>query len=283
MKMKNIILSLLLLVSTNSALASASGSMNTTGISSGVNSAANAAYGNQNAARCSGRRPSACVRAMLGYAQMGLSLLQMLSTMRSRDALSPGTDWSLPNLPTDFDTLPDGLDNYVSPLADAVRTGRLSDFEKMKNRFDDLTKANIEKLEKLGYKYDAEKGTITTPTGTHDMKSLAASLNDGSVGDYVDKLNAALGIQDSNGGVMTAADQAAKANFERNVAAIDDFSKNSVDNFLKNLDQGKIDNSKLSGMSVNTRDGDAIGVAMGNLFKTIHSKYKALTSKEEFK
>jgi hypothetical protein len=36
-------------------------------------------------------------------------------------------------------------------------------------------------------------------------------------------------------------------------------------------------------MSKLTRDGDAIGVAMGNLFKTIHVKYKNLDTKKEFK
>lgn len=267
-----------------SAASGSAPAMNAVGIEAGRNSAANGSYGDQNARRCNSDRPSACARAILGYAQMGLSLLQMLSTMQTRDALSPGTDWRTPIDPIDYDTLPPGSRDYLDPLADSIRRGNLSDFANLKAKYDDLSKKNIDMLNKMGYSFDADKGTITTPNGTQSMSSLASALGDGA-GDYASKINDALGLKDSGSGpngAMTAADQAAKAQFERNISSLDDYSKNSVDKFLTDLDKGAV-NSKLTGMSVNTKEGDAIGVSMGNLFNMIHNKYRSLSSQQEFK
>lgn len=273
------------LTTQQSFASSAAGSMNTTGVASGVNAGTNASYGSRNAARCSGRNPGACIRAMLGYAQMGLSLLQMLNTMRSRDGLSPGTDWGI-NVPDiDYGAIT-GVDrDRLDPILDAIESGTLTGYENANNKLNDLSKSDLQKLKDLGYSFDAENGTVTTPAGTQSLDSLANSINDNSIAALTDKINSALGLNglgDGAGGSKTAAEMQADADFDRSLASVDEFSKGGVDKFLKDLDKGKLD-SKLTGMSVNTKNGDAIGVAMGNLFKTIHVKYKSLDSKEEFK
>lgn len=286
MKLKKIILSAVLIASPslgiNFALASTAGSINTTGIQEAGNAGMNGSFGAQNAGRCGRSCRSCCVKAILGYAQMGMSLLQMLQTMGSRDSLSPGTDWANPGLVTEFGPITGTDGTYLNPIMDAIRSGDYDAYVRARDQLNNLSRADLAKLAAEGYSYDLEKGTITTPTGTQSMDSVAGLGADSNVAAFEERLNKLLGLDTSGGGGMISADGAAGGGAD-GLAMSESRGLSSVDSFLNKLDKGQLDSNKLVGMSKNTKDGDAIGVAMGNLFKTIHVKYKSLSTKDEFK
>jgi hypothetical protein len=286
MKLKKLILSMLLVafpnVIFNLAFASTSASINTTGISEGVNAGANASFGSQNASRCGWRCGSCCVKAVLGYAQMAMSLMQMLQTMGGRDALSPGTDWANPGLVTDFGPISPADAPYLNPIMDAIRTGDYDAYVRARDKLNNLTQANLAKLAAEGYSYDLQNGTITTPQGTQSMDSLSALAKDGNVAAYEERLSKLFGLDTSGGGGKISADGSSSGGGDMSSLS-SSRGLSSVDSFLNKLDKGQLDSNKLVGMSKNTKDGDAIGVAMGNLFKTIHVKYKSLSTQDAFK
>ncbi len=264
-----------------SVFASTAGSINSTGIAEAVNSVNNASYGSQRAARCSGRRFSECIKAAAGFAQTIQSLMTMMGSMGSRDSLSPGTLWGTPGFETQIGPIATEDREFFDPILNAIESGNLTDYEKARNEILNRMQPDIDKLAGQGVTFDAAAGTITTPTGTQNLSDLGPTEPGGRFDDYMSKTLAALGDTSGGGGMISVDAGAGGGGGDRGLASVGPGS--SVDNFLNKLDKGQLDSNKLVGMSKNTKDGDAIGVAMGNLFKTVHVKYKSLNTKNEFK
>ncbi len=276
------IIAILMLFSGFNAQAAASNSMNSTGIQEAVNSGANGAYGSEKAARCSSKRYHNCIKAALGFAQMGMSLMQMMQTMGSRDSLSPGTDWRNTALVNDFGPISPGDANFMDPVMDAIRSGTYADYLVAQKKLTDLSQPSIDLLAQNGVTFDAQAGTITTSNGTQNLSDLASLGADGNIAAYEDRLIKAMGLDTSGGGgLIMASSGAANGASNRSLSSVD--SGLSVDSFLSNLDKGKVDQNKVAGLSTNTKDGTPIGVSMGNLFRTMQLKYDNLETNKEFK
>lgn len=276
--------------------------LNSTGIMTGVNAGKNASFGSQNAARCSPKRFMNCVKAAAGFAQVVSSLMQMLNTMKSRDDLSPGTDWSMPNFGSNFGAVDPADSAYIDPIIRAAEAGDVVAYEQAQQQLLEKLKPDIDKLEKMGFTIDPLTGEVKTPPGS---PSLASAGVGGGLGGRLDAYDAqamnalnASGQGDGSGsgpgnlfGKANSAGgagggSAAGGSFDgfdggRGISSLG--SGSGVDQFLNKLDKGDLNGDKLVGMSKNTKDGDAIGVAMGNLFKMVHVKYKSLNTKNEFK
>lgn len=283
MKYTKIIYFLIVIYISGSTFASTSGSINQTAITEGLNSGLNGAFGARRAARCSSDDRWACVEAAMGFAQMAGSLMQMFQTLGSRDELSPGTDWSIPQFDTEFGNVNKDDQPYVQPIIDAAKSGKTADYLKAQEKLNNLAKKDIEKLKNAGYTFDAEKGTVTTPEGTKSISSLAASMGSGSgLSNYSENLSRALNSAPQGGGSgvsLTGGKKSAVGEDDsaaRSFASYEKKSGSSVDSFLKNLDKGELEGDKLVGMSKNTKNGEPIGVSMGNIFTTIHVKYKSI-------
>lgn len=271
----------------NLVVASTAGQINSTGVSEGINGAVNGSYGARNAASCGWRCGSCCVNAVLGFAQLVQSLMTMMQNMGSRDALS-SADWSNLTYVPDLTALPPQERAYMEPIVDAIRAGDLAAYERAQAALMNLAQPDIDRLADMGYSFD-EQGNVTLPPGTPNPGGLDSSSSDLTA--IQDRLNAAMNgaiIDSSGGGGLIMANGAGAGGGgagDRGLASLEFGAqrKSSVDSFLNKLDNGNLDDNKLVGMSKLTRDGDAIGVAMGNLFKTIHVKYKNLDTKKEFK
>ncbi len=254
--------------------------LNSNGVATSVNAAANGAYGSERAARCSSRRFDNCIKAAAGFAQVVTSLMQMMGTMGSRDTLSPGTNWEVPGFETDIGPIhPDDRD-YFDPILNAVESGNLVDYQTARDQILAEMQPDLDKLASMGITVDPNTGAITTPPGSPSLSDLGGAELDSRFDDYNNKTIAALSGSGSGSG-GSGGSGIGGAGDGRSVAGVGPAS--GVDSFLNKLDKGETDSDKLAGMSKNTQDGDAIGVAMGNLFKMVHVKYKALNTKQEFK
>lgn len=274
----------------NPALAQGAGGStiaNSAGMMEGVNAGVNGALGAQNAAKCSPKNPYPCVVAALSFAQLAMSLMQMMGSMGGRDSLAPGADWSGDPGILVQETIPDGFDTgWLDPLKNPIESGKLNDYENAKIQMLNKAKPHLDKLEKAGYKVDMNTGMVTGPNGPVDGAGF--NIADQGAAAYLESIGKSLGELDmSGGGGMIALDGGgvgAGGGYGRNVASDGSGSGGSgVDDFLSNLKKGDVDGSKLSGMSKNTADGDRIGVAMNNIFKMIQNKYTSIDrTKNEF-
>lgn len=285
MKFKIVFILALSFFNTNLVMASTAVEINSTGISEGINGAVNGSYGARNAASCGRRCGSCCVNAVLGFAQLAQSLMTMMQNMGSRDALS-SADWANLTYVPDLTALPPQDRAYMEPIVDAIQAGDLAAYERARAQMMSLAQPDIDRLADMGYSFD-EQGNVTLPPGTPNPGGLDSSNS--AYAALQDSISSALSgatIDSSGGGGLIMADGAGGGGAgDRGLASLEFGAqrKSSVDSFLNKLDNGKLDDNKLVGMSKLTRNGDAIGVAMGNLFKTIHVKYKNLDTKKEFK
>lgn len=256
-------------------------SLNSNGIATAVNAGTNASYGSDRAARCSSRRFDNCIKAAAGFAQVITSLMQMMGTMGSRDMLSPGTNWELPGFENEIGPIHPEDRDYFDPILNAVESGNLVDYQNARDQILAEMQPDLDKLRDMGITIDPTTGAVTTPPGSPSLSDIGGADPGGRFDDYNSKTIAALGGSGTGSGSGgSSGSGVGSANDGRSLASA---NGSGVDSFLKKLDKGELEGDKLNGMSKNTKEGDAIGVAMGNLFKMVHVKYKALNTKQEFK
>lgn len=274
------LLSLIVLVFINSkvyAQGSTAGSMNTTAVMEGVNAGMNGSFASDRMARCSSRRFHNCVMAAAGYAQVAMSLLQMLQTMGSRDSLSPGTDWANPTLPTTIGPIAPQDRPFMDPILTAVATGRTEDFLRARDQLTQRMQPDLERLKNMGINVNPTTGALTDANG-NPINPTGSLADVDRINAYGDRAANALGLGSSQSTASGSSSGTSETDSSRFLA-----SNSGVDGFLNKLDKGELDANKVSGLSKNTKDGEAIGVSMGNLFKTVHVKYKALSTQNHFK
>lgn len=265
------------------AYAQTASAINNTGINEAVSSGVNGNYGAVNASNCGRSCRSCCIRAVAGYAQMAVSLMTMLQNMQSRDALS-SADWSrIVNVP-DYDPTTGVNPGYLDPVADAVRNGSYVAYENAAATMLRTAAPDIKKLADMGYTFDPKTGEITLPPGVTNTGGVDSSNAEfASLMDQYNKVLSSGTLDSSGGGGLIMADSKTAGGARALSSNEFNSSAGSVDGFLNKLDKGQLDSNKLVGMSKLTKNGDAIGVPMGNLFQTIHYKYRNLDTQKEFK
>ena len=162
--------------------------------------------------------------------------------------------------------------------SDAIQSGKPKDYQKAKDTLQKEVDKNLAELADKGYKYDPKNGTISGPFGTKSLSDIKSNSSSSAKGLRRPKvLEGSMG--DQGGG---SAYSSSSLNKWKRRKPTTKKSKRDVSSFLKKLDKGQIDTSKMAGMSRNVGNGK-IGSSIGNLFKAIEKRYNLLERKKEFK
>ena len=274
----------------------ASGDLNFAGVRDGSEVVVEGTAADKNAGKCGWTDKRACVLAVAGYAQAVANLATMLSNFSSRDQLTAeGTDWSRPDFrfpdPGDGDGDGDGTtqsgdggddsstdeDNnrFLKTMEDAIRSGKYEDYKAAKDTLQKEIDKNLDELAGKGYKYDPKKGTISGPFGTKSLSDINSNSSKSAWAKDL-KSKALESLRKSS------MDNSRSMNKWKRRKPTANKSKRDVSRFLKKLDKGQINSSKMAGMSRNIGNGK-MGPSIGNLFKAIQNRYNVLEENKEFK
>jgi len=301
--MKNILKTLLIIsltfVSYSSSFASTGNvqEIGTNMVQNGVATAGASAYTSQNSARCSSRRFSACIRAMMGALQIVQLVRQLMDSGQKQQAFGIGELPSLDDLnglclnPQSSGCTQDVLDVQISdtPIGEALKTGSVDDLLDAAKQTESDMNAILSDLESKGFTVDQEAGTFTGPNGqTQSLASLASDPNNAAlpsnVSDALSNKLASIG-ESASGSAANASKKAGGATGPGGIKFVDEFLDDGLNGkrglaSLKNK-KDKTNEDFLAAMADKAGDG-AVGVAGDDIFKMIQRRYNKKKKTKEF-
>lgn len=250
-----------------------------------VGASASGSYASQHFACCSPKSFGCCIKGVMGIMQLIQMLQGAQNSGMSAEALINGAYDEFAFDPTtagfctggDSTCTPDAIDTNLSGFDQPFKTGVGYD-----DAISDMKQSALDQLataEKLGFKVDAENGTITDPNGkVTNMSDIKTNLPSGLSKNASDKmagLDKALNSKTSGNRAVASVGGAGGIVFK------DEFVGGGLGGLNKKKKDGQDTKEFLAGLSDKDAKNGGVGFAGDNIFSMIQRRYsKKVTAKE---